>query len=187
MNESDRNGDWIQTYMGIKFYPLDVREDDIIIEDIAHALSMKCRYNGHCNKFYSVAEHSIYVAQETEERWPDRKDLILWGLLHDAGEAYLPDTPRPIKKMGTGILLECENNILQVMAKKFKLPFPEPLEIKKIDNIILATESIQVMGKCISNWNLLLPENPVNRKIMFYQSKIVKQYFLAEFNRIMES
>ena len=57
-----RKGDWILTYSGIEFWPLDPRPEDVRIEDIAHALSMQCRFAGHCDRFYSVAEHSIRVA-----------------------------------------------------------------------------------------------------------------------------
>ena len=58
----ERRGDWMQTHSGLRFYPLDPRPEDIRIEDIAHALPMICRFNGHCSRFYSVAEHSLNVA-----------------------------------------------------------------------------------------------------------------------------
>lgn len=58
----NKKGDWMQTYGGMKFWPLDPDPDRIIIEDIAHALSNICRYGGHARKFYSVAEHSIHVS-----------------------------------------------------------------------------------------------------------------------------
>ena len=53
---------WIQTFTGRKFFPLAPDGAEVCIEDIAHALSMKCRFNGHCLRFYSVAEHSVRVA-----------------------------------------------------------------------------------------------------------------------------
>src|SRR5690606_29748913 len=86
-----RKGDWMQTFTGRRFWPLDPRPDEICIEDIAHALSMQCRYAGHCLSFYSVAEHSVLLSQHVAE--PFRR----WALLHDASEAYLVDVPRPIK------------------------------------------------------------------------------------------
>jgi len=61
-----RNGDWIQTFSGLQFWPLDPRPDEINIEDIAHALSLQCRFGGHCNRFYSVADHSIHVSMLVE-------------------------------------------------------------------------------------------------------------------------
>lgn len=65
------------------------------IGDIAHALAMCCRFNGHINSFYSVAQHSIIVASLMEDL-----DLgnPLEGLLHDGTEAYLSDVPAPFKQ-----------------------------------------------------------------------------------------
>jgi len=83
---------WIQTISGRKFPLAEPDPNQIDIEDIAHALSMLCRFNGHCTQFYSVAEHSMHVSHEISN------DLALAGLLHDAAEAYLGDVPSPLKK-----------------------------------------------------------------------------------------
>jgi hypothetical protein len=66
---SDESKAWIQTYTGKKFYPLTATIDDIDIEDIAHSLSMQCRFNGHCYVFYSVAEHSVLIAENIPQQY----------------------------------------------------------------------------------------------------------------------
>ena len=137
---SDRKGNWIQTYTGKKFWILDPRPGDFCKEDIAHALSMKCRYNGHSKIFYSVAQHCVLATIECLRRYSPNYNLALWMLLHDLGEAYLPDIPTPIKQMEVGILNDCEKNIMTVAAVKYGLKCPEPPEIKIIDNVLLATE-----------------------------------------------
>ena len=68
----------------------------IDINDIAHALSMLCRANGHFHTFHSVGQHSINCAREAMARGYSRR-VQLACLLHDASEAYLSDVTRPVK------------------------------------------------------------------------------------------
>ncbi len=95
-----RLGDWIQTASGGSFFPLDPRPEEVDIDDIATALSRMNRYNGHFSDkfdFYSVAEHSILLAQYVQERTGSATHAM-WALLHDAAEAYTSDVPRPLKR-----------------------------------------------------------------------------------------
>lgn len=91
------NQDCIITYSKVKFSPLCAREEDIKIADIAHALSLMCRANGHIKHFYSVAQHSLNCLQEAKARRLSEK-VQLACLLHDASEAYLSDITRPVKR-----------------------------------------------------------------------------------------
>ena len=86
----------ISTFTGQSFNILTPDPATVKIEDIAHALSLLCRANGHFNRFYSVAEHSINCCKEAAARGYD-KTIQLCCLLHDASEAYMCDIPRPIK------------------------------------------------------------------------------------------
>ena len=83
----------IETYTGGRFDLLEPDPGDVRLRDIAAGLSHTCRFGGHCRWFYSVAHHSLHVSREL----PDEPRLQLLGLLHDAGEAYLGDIPRPLK------------------------------------------------------------------------------------------
>lgn len=167
--------DWIQTFTGKQFWPLDPRPEEVCIEDIAHGLSMKCRYNGHTKMFYSVAEHSIHVSH-----WLPT-GLQLWGLLHDAGEAYLPDVPRPIKPMLTGFR-DLEDRVMLAVCRRFGLNCPEPPEVKRIDTAILADEMAQVMGPPPANWHL--PEDPLGVTIEGWLPERAEKEFLARFKRL---
>lgn len=87
----------ILTYTGRYIDALNPDISRIHILDIAHALSNLCRFGGHCPSFYSVAEHSLLVADLMEDAGY-RGDALLVGLLHDSEEAYLIDIPSPIKR-----------------------------------------------------------------------------------------
>lgn len=82
---------WIETYQSNQFDYENIEANHIEIEDIAHSLSLNCRFNGHCDRHYSVAEHSIYVSKLVRPEW------ALAGLLHDATETYMPDVNKPLK------------------------------------------------------------------------------------------
>jgi hypothetical protein len=142
-----RTGAWIETFTGRQFWPLDPHVDDICIEDIAHALSNTCRFNGHVRQFYSVAEHSVFVALTVpvEHR--------LAALLHDASEAYACDLPRPIKRCVTGYA-EAEHRLMECIFEKFGLTLPLPEIVKLHDNRILLDERVQFMPASDRDWNL---------------------------------
>lgn len=103
--------DWIQTYTGRRFWPLEPDADDIVIEDIAHALAMQCRYSGHTVLFYSVAQHSVLLERHffSDPMWR------LAALLHDAAEAYLSDIPRPLKQMSEFNFYQDAEDVLSAM------------------------------------------------------------------------
>lgn len=139
--------DWIQTFSGRLFHPLEPRNEDLDIRDIAHSLSMLCRFNGHCLRFYSVAEHSVRVSKILPG------ELRLWGLLHDAGEAYLTDLPRPVKGQVSGFR-EMEDRILERVADAFGLSWPMPGPVKAADDKLLATEARDLMAPHPADWGL---------------------------------
>ncbi len=84
----------IRTASGRLVQPAAVAPGEIDITDLAHALSQQCRFGGHTDRFYSVAQHSVAVSRLAAGVEPTAG---LWGLLHDASEAYLVDLPQPLK------------------------------------------------------------------------------------------
>lgn len=130
----ETRGNFITTYSGANFFVDECNIEDIPIQDIAHALSMNCRYNGHSEMFYSVAEHSVLVSKLVPE-----KDA-LWGLMHDVTEAFVPDVPRPFKHLIYGFK-EFENILAKKMAKYYGLRWPEPKSVLHIDKNIVGSEA----------------------------------------------
>lgn len=125
--------DYIRTSSGVKFYPLNPDPQGILIEDIAHALSLLCRGNGHVKVFFSVGQHCIHCAKEAEQRGYSTR-LILACLLHDASEAYLSDITRPVKQHLQDYC-RYEEHLLEVIYKKF-LDSPLSQEEQKLVKII---------------------------------------------------
>lgn len=174
-----RIGDWIQTYSGVIFYPLDPRPEEIRIEDIAHSLSLLCRFAGHCREFYSVAQHSVLVSAQLPA------DLKLWGLLHDASEAYLVDLPRPLKhfsELGRHYC-EIEARLMRVICWKFGLPEIRPAEVQRMDMVLLVTEKRDLFSAEPKPWEDT--EEPLARRISPWSSRAVEKRFLREFGRLV--
>jgi hypothetical protein len=146
--DCQRRGGWISTYTGRRFWPMDPRADEIDPRDIAHALSLQCRFSGMCNSFFSVAEHSIRVADVVKANGADAT-TELWALLHDASEAYLMDMPRPLKHtpgFASGYLA-AEIKLMKVIAERFGLDWSKyPHEVEVADQVLLATERRDLMG-----------------------------------------
>jgi hypothetical protein len=87
---------YITTCSGVQFVPTDPTPEMISLSDIARGLAYKFRFAGQSPIPYTVAQHSIEVARSLASDG-NSPAVCLWGLLHDAAEAYLWDVPRPIK------------------------------------------------------------------------------------------
>lgn len=125
---------WILTYTGRQFWPLDPRLEDICIEDVAHALSLICRFTGHVRQFYSVAQHCVLASYLVPE------EHALAALLHDASEAYLCDVARPVKRHPEmQFYLEAEAELELLINQKFHVNVYAP-EVKDVDERLLFTE-----------------------------------------------
>lgn len=156
---------WLQTYSGKAFVIADPTEDQICLEDIVHALSNQCRFAGHSQRFYSVAEHSIHVCNRVREVLEigksinhselddDDRKIVARALLHDASEAYLLDIPRPLKiQPEMGFYRQKHVDTMRLILEKFGLPIEKLDIIKQADNELLATEKEQVMGPSPGDW-----------------------------------
>lgn len=166
------------THKGIQFWPLDPRAEDILIEDIAHSLALQCRFAGHCCFHYSVAQHSVIVSKNVETQ------AAIWGLLHDAAEAYLVDLPRPIKrysKLGDAYR-EVEDNLMECIVKRFNLG-PMPASVKIADDRCLMTEKRDVMPGSNKPW--IETAEPYEEKIVRMTPECAEYEFLAQWDVLM--
>lgn len=170
---------WIQTFSGKKFTPLAPRVEDICVEDIAHALSNICRFTGHCANFYSVAQHSVLVSYICDS------ENALHGLLHDASEAYCQDIASPIKKTDEfKAYRDLEARIQNAICRKFDLSSIEPSDVKKADQLLLATEARDLMTLKHPNWKLNI--QPLPFTIVALPPGEAKQLFLNRFRELTQ-
>lgn len=165
---------WLQTFSGVKYYPAAPRPEEVRIVDIAHHLSMLCRYTGACKKFYSVAEHSCLVSEVGPPEY------ALERLLHDAPEFVLNDLNRPTKHtwwLWGYRRLEARN--WRTIAQKFGLNERLQQSTKDADNAVLMAERKVLMlplpGK---PW---LKDEPADVQIMCLPPDEAESLFLSRF------
>lgn len=175
LDEWVRADGWIMTHTGRQFFPLDPVWTDVDIEDIGHALSLMCRYNGHCSEFYSVAQHSVHVSETVPEQ------DALWGLLHDGTEAYLPDVPRPVKPNLPGFV-GIESRVMRAICQRYGLPFDMPASVKKADRAILFDEMSKLMPH--ENLRSVHMDGRLGINIEPWSPERAKREFLARFRRL---
>lgn len=173
----------IMTRSKIMFDPLAPDPELIRITDIAHALSMLCRANGHFKSFYSVGQHCVNCAREAQARGYSRR-VQLGCLLHDASEAYLSDVTRPVKQELPQYKLIEEPLQAAIWAKWIAPALTEEEErlVFLIDDDILEREFIALMEHQLS------PElNPVYAQLdfAFHGFEACEQEFLKLFQELM--
>jgi hypothetical protein len=143
---------------------------DIHIEDIAHALSNVCRFNGHVPEFYSVAQHCVIVSALLPA------DLQFAGLLHDASEAYIGDVSHFLKHSDYMVgYRDFERVLEEKIARRFGLPYPNDPKVKQADRTACDIEWRQMMrGESISIVETIIPLKPA----------LARQAFLREYRRL---
>lgn len=139
----------------------------IVIEDIAHSLSMQPRFGGHLPEFYSVAQHCCHCFDSVG---PDFK---MEALMHDASEAYLLDIPSPIKK-NMPEYKAIESPLMEAIGQKFGFAWPMSETVKKIDAYMLRFEWDVLMLNMHPDMyehfkpsNFVLPWSPIRAKKEF--------------------
>ena len=173
--------EYLTTYTKVPFNTFDPDEDKIDIKDIAHALSMMTRANGHYPEFFSVGQHSVQCCKEAMKR-NYVPEIALACLLHDASEAYLADITRPVKKNMT-MYLQIEEQLQNLIYSKYLDFIPrgeQEILIQKIDDACLYYEFKYYMDE------ELFPVAPVLMSDFTYEFQPMKEVE-AEFLKLFET
>lgn len=137
----------IPTFTGKRIDPLNASLGDIDRLDIAHGLSHSCRFSGQTKYFYSVAAHSIAVA-EALRRTGAPVSVVRAALFHDSAEAYLHDLPRTLKETPEFEMYRvAESRLLATIYAALDIPFTEPpAAVLQADDFILKEEALHLLS-----------------------------------------
>lgn len=178
-DSGQRVGSFMQTATGRKYWPCDPKPDEVFIEDIAHSLSLQCRYAGHVLRFYSVAEHSVLIARHLAAK--HAPEVALAGLLHDAPEAYCVDVPRPLKPYLANYK-DIEARNWAAIATRFRLPEALPTEVHEADERIIADELANLVPM---DWHERYAGRRLGVRLRYWTPEEAKVEFLATFDALM--
>ena len=165
---------------------------EIYIADMAHALSHICRFGGHTNTFYSVAQHSVLVSRELaacaavwkkDDLSVDTTHWGMVGLLHDAAEAYIGDIPRPLKNLLPDYKV-IEQRVEQAIFPIFGIPYPLPIPVKQVDPVMLATEQRDLMPPHDDEWELIKWIEPLPQRILPMTSEQAYREFMQRYEEL---
>lgn len=176
-------GEWMTLFGGRRFWPRSPRPEDVDVRDIAHALSLINRFNGHTRVAYSVAQHSVLVCA----RMPP--ELRLFGLMHDAGEAYLGDVITPVKRLFRDFYEEAEDRVVRAAAEALGFDGvvadkEAKAEVKRGDVCLLATELAQLTTSGITSYPLT--ELPLDEPIVPWPADLAEAAFLRVFEELTD-
>lgn len=193
---TDITSGWIQLH-GSCYYDFTAPSlEHVSMEAIAHSLAYQCRFNGAVRRWYSVAEHSVWVMRAVDQRsrMPDMfadykeppigvsRDMLRAALLHDASEAIIPDLPAPLRKLP--VCAELNDEIARVEAliqERWPGDYDHPA-IRQADLALLHTEKVQLLHPEPRPWPDM--PAPLDIRLECWGPEEAKARFLHECRRL---
>jgi len=169
--DDEYDGHWMDTYTGKHFHLLNPQSDEVDIQDIAHHLSLLCRFTGACRTFYSVAEHSVRVSHIVSPK------SQLAALLHDAAETYINDVSRPVKNIIAQIEA-LDLSLLEFIYQTLQITGFDWNEIKHADDVLVMTEGRDLM---VNSYMWRKVAEPLPEKIVPMLPREAESLFLARY------
>lgn len=137
---------------------------EMTLRDLAAMLAKVNRFGGATFKPYSVAQHSVFVSRLVQAQGGTRA-AQMWGLMHDAHEAFTGDIPTPVKKALTSAGLIALNDLtdkidwaLQCRFGQIGHTVDDERLVERCDLIALATEARDLLpGGPLDEWTAAFP------------------------------
>lgn len=146
------------------------------IGDVARGLSNVCRFAGQCERFYSVAEHSVYVSMIAPP------EHAYAALMHDAAEAFIGDVTKPLKEL-LPEYRALEKRVEAAVFARFDVPTPMPPSVKEADVVMLATEQLQLMRNR-DDWDWTRGREPAAISIAAFAPADAYRFFMWRFREL---
>ncbi len=154
---------WIQTVSG---KAIDLARPDpsqIDPRDLIHGVAHLCRFTGHVDRFYSVAEHSVQAWM-----WAGRlglpTEVCRQALAHDLHEAITGDVASPIKRVLGDTWRRFEGSVEYAVRRRLGLPRVFAPIVRRIDTSLLLVENAQLRREAPGLWAVegfeMLPKPP---------------------------
>jgi hypothetical protein len=177
-------GPAIITATGKWVHPLSITADEISVRDAALALSKQCRFNGHCDRFVSVAEHCCIVHDLVHEAgaYPS---ILVAALLHDIGEVYLSDIPKPLKEC-FGEYRLFEDSIYATAMRKHGLPGERVEFVQEMDHQAFLYEVRMNRSRYVESFQFQVPalaDIPDLGKLKFWTHEVAYSKFIDRYKR----
>lgn len=130
-------------------------------DDIAWGLARTNRFCGHTISAlpYSVAQHSVLISRAIG----NSPSHAVWGLMHDAHEAYLGDWSRPVQsaiawysELARNALAALRERVDAVILERFGILLTSDVReyVAELDNEILVVEADWLMASGGERWGL---------------------------------
>lgn len=175
----------ILTFTGRYVDPLNLQIEDVVVADIAHALSNQCRYSGHVRSFLSVAQHAVMCYRLAASMGASYTEQYA-VLHHDDAEAYLQDMARPLKEdPAFGQRYRgAEQRAEKVIAEAVGFVYPFPEIVKVVDTMMLAAERRDLMPQN-GVWEVLNGVEVPEETVVPWKPEMAERLFLREHTKLL--
>jgi len=170
---------WIATATGGQFSLSNPQPEQVVLADIAFALSKQCRFNGHCSAFYSVAEHCVLMTRFAERNGAT-VDELLHILLHDATEAYVGDMVAPLKNIMPDFRA-LEARVWDTIIDRFDLTTEQNVSVRTLDLRMLAREKEVLLPENTPDWACLEGHPPLPISLYMWTPRDAAREFIQTF------